>query len=67
MKTKRLANKDCILGGSGGSPNLSWPCVYVLQHYRSGSLSKGISAEIEDAKITAEETKISILKRGSEN
>lgn len=48
MKTKRPASKDCILGGSGGAPNLSWPRVYVLQHYRSGSLSKGISAEIED-------------------
>lgn len=45
MKTKRPASKDCILGGSGGAPNLSWPRVYVLQHYRSGSLSKGISAE----------------------
>lgn len=48
MKTKRPASKDCILGGSGGAPNLSWPRVYVLQHYRSGRLSKGISAEIED-------------------
>ena len=31
------------------------------------SLSMGISEEIEDAKITAEKTKISKLKRRSEN
>ena len=31
------------------------------------SLSMGISEEIEDAKITAEKTKISRLKRRSEN
>ena len=38
-----------------------------LSSFAKMSLSMGISEEIEDAKITAEKTKISKLKRRSEN
>ena len=49
----------CVAGP--GYLLLSQDAVFLM------SLSMGISEEIEDAKITAEKTKISRLKRRSEN
>ena len=52
-------------------PLVSWVVEKVsacsCKFFRNLSLSMGISEEIEDAKITAEKTKISKLKRRSEN